>query len=163
MHGLTTTVNCKFQRQMKRSPKKDEEKEFARYSSSLLLGITTAAKRNAICNYENESHGKRIENKSYSIKNTDRVRRYDVINSFLPGGYRRFTSSFSASAIISIIMLQNDPLMKSFITYYSFEDDDGIPTNFVWICVVPVSMIHQTISDSLENNVRPLGKDTRGG
>ena len=160
MHGLTTTVNCKFQRQMKRPSKKDQE--FVRYSWS-LLDKTSAAVRNPTHNNENESHCKHIEEKTYSIKSTDRVIRHDVINAFLFGGYRGVTSSFSPLAIISMIMLQNDLLMKSFITYYSLEEDDyGIPTNFVWICVVIVSVINQTISESLENNVRPLGKDTRG-
>jgi hypothetical protein len=159
MHGLTATVNCKFQRQMKRPSKK--EQEFVRYSWS-LLDMTSAAIRNPTHNNENESHGKHIEEKTYSIKSTDGIIRDDVINAFLLGGYRGVTSSFSTSAIISMIMLQNDLLMKSFITYYSLEDDYGIPTNFVWICVELVSVINQTISDSLENNVRPLGKDTRG-
>jgi hypothetical protein len=157
LHGLAI-VNDKFQIQMNGSPKKEELDR----NSWRLLAITIAAIRTSIYDYENESHCKCVEDKSYSVKNTDRgVTRHDLINRFLLEGYLKNMSSFFTSAFISM-MLQNDLLMKSFITYHLWEDG-GIPTKFLCICVVIVSMINQTMSDSLQNNVRPLGKDTRGG
>ena len=150
---VVVVVNDNFSKYTRRAAKKGEE--FARHVWVAPCG-TIIAIRITVKDYENDSRGEGIKDKSYSINVTHRAASYGLIYALLLGDYRKSVLFFFFKSAESRTAPSNGSLINCFILHYSIEND--LYTNFLCIYVTLVSMICQISSNLMLNIIQILRK-----